>query len=265
MKTTILLLTSIGTIVGSLSLLSTSAQAASGGTDILHLSVRKAASPSETSSNAVGQIELQQNRQGHADNQKLRVRLGKLEADTGHLLFAWLGDDTNATYVAAFNSDEDGDARLDYSSIDSRRGHGRSRGHDELPIALKPLSNVRSLMVTDASTQAVLRADLTLPDKLQYLVKRSLTTNDVEPSARGYLHLHSTVNWSRVKVTVAGLTATNDYLLALDDGVVMSATSDKKGRVEFRGALELPADILDVRSLAIWNSSSNVVLSTTLP
>ena len=265
MKKAALILTQIGTLLGSIAFLATTARAAPGGTEIVHVFLHKTVSATELASNAVGQVELRQNRQGHADNQRLRVQLGHLEANANFQLFAWLGDDTNATYVGPIHSNTNGLARVDYWSVASRHGFGAARGHDPLPAVLNPVSQIRALAVTDASTQAVVTADLTMPDKLEYLVRRPLTNDGVEPSARGTLWLHSTVASARVRVAATGLTATNDYFLAVNGNTVMTNAAGIRGRLVFNGALRNPADILDVHSLAVWNSASNSVLSATLP
>lgn len=48
------------------------------------------------------------------------------------------------------------------------------------------------------------------------------------------------------------------------DVATMLRRYQQSGLVAF-GALQNPADILDVHGLAVWNSASNSVLSTTLP
>jgi hypothetical protein len=265
MKKTNLILTQIGILVAGVALLVTPVRAAQGGTDILHLFLHKALSPTALASNAVGRIELRQNRQGHADNQRLRVQISNLETNAAYQLFAWLGDGTNATYVGPIGSSTNGLVRLDYWSIASGHGFHAGRGHAPLPAVLNPVSQIRALTVTDASTQTVVTADLTLPDTLEYLVKRGLANDGVEPSAQGTLRLHSTVSSARVRVTTAGLTATNDYFLAVNGNTVMTNATGSRGRLVFNGALQNPADILDVHSLAVWNSASNSVLSVTLP
>jgi hypothetical protein len=265
MKKTNLILAQFGILVGGVALLVTPVQAAQGGTDILHLVLHKAASPTELASNAVGRIELRQNRQGHADNQRLRMQLSNLETNAGYQLFAWLGDGTNATYVGPIGSSANGQARLDYWSVASRQGFHAGRGHAPLPAVLNPVSQIRALTVTDASTQAVMTADFTMPDRLEYLVKRRFNNDGVEPSAQGTLRLHSNVSSARVRVAVAGLTATNDYFLAVNGMTVMTNATGSRGRLVFDGALQNPAGILDVHRIAVWNSAGTSVLSVTLP
>src|SRR5436190_19948655 len=122
MKKTSPLLAQASMLVASVAFLITPAQAAQRGTEILHLFLHKTMSPADVASNTVGRIELRQNQQGHADNQRLRLQLAHLETNAAYHLFAWLGDDTNATYVGPLSSSTKGLARVDYWSVASRRG-----------------------------------------------------------------------------------------------------------------------------------------------
>jgi len=51
----------------------------------------------------------------------------------------------------------------------------------------------------------------------------------------------------------------------LNGGIVQTNRSGAKGRLMISSWLQNPTDILDVRSLALWDSASNIVLSTKLP
>jgi len=62
-----------------------------------------------------------------------------------------------------------------------------------------------------------------------------------------------------------GLTATNDYLLVLNGGIVQTNSADANGQLRIDSPLAVPTEILDLHSVALWDSASNVVLSTTLP
>jgi len=53
--------------------------------------------------------------------------------------------------------------------------------------------------------------------------------------------------------------------ILVNGGVVQTNTTDANGSLAIKSLLETPAQILEVRSVGLWDSSSNVVLSTTLP
>ena len=120
---------------------------------------------------------------------------------------------------------------------------------------------VRAVGIYNTSTQAVLTADLTSPDKLQYLIKRNLSTNAVASS----LWIKSNLRQTQFKLLTAGLTPATDYWLVLNGGIAETYTADSKGRLFIDSPLAIPSEILDLRSVALWDTSSNVVVSTTLP
>jgi hypothetical protein len=231
------------------------------GTDILHFAVRKSMT-AENGSTASGHVDANQNKQGNANNQRLSILLKDLDTSGTYQLLARLDDDTNLTQVTEFQSDSAGRAALLYRKVGSSQGKGGGlgKGKSALPAVLDPLSDIRELAVSLNSTQMVLRADLTAPDKLQYLVKRSLSSGDVD----ALLQLKATVNTARLRLAVLGLDPTNAYLLALNGSVVESNSADPKGRLMISSSLN-PAEILDLHSVALWDAGSNVVISTTLP
>ncbi len=233
--------------------------AASHGTDILHFFVRKAMSNAGVDTNASGSVAARQNEQGHANNQTLEILSKGLDTNTSYQLMAMVGDATNFTLVTNFNSDSRG--RLNLRFRDLGNGHGVGHGRLPLPDALDPVSQVREVAIYNSSTQAVLTADLTLPDRLEYLIKRDLSSNSVD----AMLRLHANTHQTQFRLTASGLNPTNDYLLVLNGGIVQTNDTDSKGRLVIRSFLETPTDILQVRSLELWDNASNVVLSTTLP
>src|SRR5947209_4667850 len=82
------------------------------GTSILHFMERASMDGSDVESNAVGSITLKQNKQGHADNQRLTINASSLQSNTTYELFASVRSDTNLTEVATFTTDADGGAQL---------------------------------------------------------------------------------------------------------------------------------------------------------
>ena len=229
------------------------------GTDILHYFARKAMSNEGVVADAAGSIYARQNKQGNANNQNLDITVKGLDVTATYQLWALLDEDTNLTKVAEFSTDASGRAALYYRQRGN--GQGLGRGKSPLPDVLNPVSLVRALGIFNSSTQAVLTADMTAPDKLQYLIKRDLSTTAVSASLR----IKSNLRQTQFKLLTAGLTPANDYLLVLNGGVVETYTADDKGRLVIDSPLEIPTEILDLRSVALWDSASNVVLSTTLP
>jgi hypothetical protein len=229
------------------------------GTDILHYFLRKAMTNEGRVVNATAQIEARQNKQGNANNQHLNITVQNLEPETTYTLLALLNNDTNLTPIAEFSSNAKGRALLRYRQLGN--GNGLGQGKTPLPAALNPVSLVRALAIFNSSTQAVLSADLTLPDKLQYLVKRDLSTATVGASLR----IKATASKTQFKLLASGLNAATSYFLVLNGGIAQENSTDAKGRLVIDSLMANPGDILDLRSVALWDSSSNIVLSTTLP
>jgi hypothetical protein len=117
------------------------------------------------------------------------------------------------------------------------------------------------LYTTHGSAKKADRPRLSSPDKLQYLIKRDLSTNTVEASLR----IKATTSKTQFKLLASGLNATTDYFLVLNGAIVQKNSTDAKGRLLINSLLENPGDILDLRSVAVWDSTSNSVLSTTSP
>jgi hypothetical protein len=229
------------------------------GTDILHYFVRKAMFNTGVDSSAAASVNARQNQQGNANNQTLDITVKGLDTNTTYGLLALLDSDTNLTRIADFSTDAKGRASLLYRHLGN--GHGLGRGKLPLPDALNPVSLVRELAIFNANTQAVLTADMTAPDKLEYLIKRDLSTNSVVAS----LQIKANQKHTQFKLQASGLNPANNYLLVLNSGLPQAYTTDAKGRLLIKSPMETPTDILDLRSVALWDSASNSVLSATLP
>jgi hypothetical protein len=229
------------------------------GTDILHLFSKTTMTNSGVLSSASGSVAVRQNEQGNADNQELDIRAKGLDTNATYQLLALVNDDTNATQVTNFASDAKGRAILLYRQFGN--GHGMGHGRMPLPASLNPVSDVRTITIADTNSQAILSADLTMPNRLEYLIKRDISSNSVDASLR----IHGTTRQTQFRLLANGLNPTNDYLLVLNGGIVQTNSTDKKGRLVIRSLLENPGDILDVHSVALWDTASNVLVSTTLP
>lgn len=233
------------------------AQTALGGTDILHFQDRSTMANEGVETNATGSVNARQNEQGHANNQTLSIAVKGLTTNTTYSLFAGVVGATNLTAVTNFTTDASGNASLQYSS----KGNGHGNGNKSpLPAELNPVSSIQELDVFNSSTQAVLSADLTMPDQLQYLIKRKLTAGDVSAALR----IKATTNETQFRLNASGLAATNDYYLVVNSGIVQTNTSDANGKLNIT-SLNSTLPILQVNALDLWDTSSNVVVGTTLP
>lgn len=229
------------------------------GTDILHLFLGE--SMSNTGIEAgTGSIKVMQATQGNANNQKLDIVLKGLAPNTTYSLAAALGDSVSVVPVAntGFTTDGSGNAVIHYRKLGN--GHGGGHNSSALPADLTPVSNIRELDVVNSTNSIVLSADFTSPSSLQYLVKRDISSNGVSATLR----IHATTSQTQFQLNASGLAPTNTYQLAVNDTPVQSQDSDANGKLSI-SSLQGSLDILDVHSVALWDASSNVVVSTTLP
>ena len=262
------------------------------GTDILHYFIQESLLNDGVLTNASGLVQAQHNQQGHSDHQRLTLLVSGLETNTTYSLYGLVGDDTNLTWVVDFTSDDVGRASLRYGDFslgggmglskakggneggqgqNNGNGHGQGMGNgqgghpgknlDPLPTQLSPVNQIRELDVVDASTQAVVTADFTMPDVLRYLVKRDLSTNSVD----AMLRIHATSRWTQFRLIVNGLNAQQDYWLAVNGSVTQTNATDADGRLWITSLPEGVTNILEVQSLALWDTASNVVFRTVLP
>ena len=229
------------------------------GTDILHFQVRSTMANDGVEPSASGSVNANQNKQGGANNQTLAISVTGLATNTTYSLFAGVVSNTTLTAVTNFTTDANGSASLQYTS----KGNGHGKGHgkqNSLPDALNPVSSIQELDVFNSSTQAVLTADLTMPSQLQYLIKRNISSGGVSAALR----IKATTSQTQFRLLASGLAATNDYYLVVNGGIVQTNTSDANGKLNIT-SLNSTLPILQVNSLDLWDTSSNVVVGTTLP
>jgi len=229
------------------------------GTDILHYFNHKLMSNTGLESAASARIDSRQNKQGNANNQNLDIIVKGLGTNAPYLLLALRDGDTNVTKVAEFSTDKKGRAALHFRHL----GNGKSIGRGKLPLPdlLNPVSLVRELAICNTDTQAVLTADMVMPDRLEYLIKRDPSTNSVVASLR----IKANQKQTQFRLQAAGLSPANNYLLVLNGGEPQAYPTDFKGRLLINSPMATPTDILDLRSVVLWDSASNSVLSATLP
>ena len=237
-----------------LALASTATTGLGAGTDILHFFDRAAFAGDASAS---GNVFARENKQGHADNQSVSIVLKGLDTNAPYTLLISTVDDTNLASASSFTTDARGKARLNFN----RKANGNGKGASPLPDVMAPVAGLRSLAVANVNTQAVLTADLTAPTQLQYLIKRDLSTNEISATLR----IKASTSTTRLRLSASGLPATSDFYLVLNGSIAQTNTSNARGRLEVVTDLINPSDILDLHSVMLSDTSSNVVISTTLP
>jgi hypothetical protein len=230
------------------------------GTSVLHYMTRNSLVATDAASNVVGSLRLEFKEQGHSQKQSLRLLAHGFEADSAYGLIAVVGDDTNAVPVTTLESDSAG--RLRFSYMSTGQGHG---GRNPVPDALTPLTDLHFIGLENASTQTVAYAWIADADTFNYLLKRNLTPEDTNGTAAGSVSLIANQNRVHFRLLAGGLSATNDYHMALNSNIVSTVTANDRGRLEITSWPSNAPPILDLRSLSLLDGSSNVVLSTTLP
>jgi hypothetical protein len=230
------------------------------GSSVMHYMTRNALMTTDAGSNVVGWLRLQHNEQGHSSKQSLQLFVNGLEASTNYNLIAVVGDDTNTIPVAEFGANRKGRVRMNYMT----RGQGRG-GKNPLPGELTPLTDVRSIGIENTSTQTVAYAWMADAEKFQVLVKRNLTPEATDGTAAGQLSLIANHRKVHFRLLAGGLNATNDYHLAMNSDIVGTVMANEDGRVDIRSWPNNAPAVLELRSLALLDGGSNVVLSTTLP
>ena len=226
------------------------------GTDILHFAIRETLTNDGVETNAAGTIQASQVEQGNANNQKLDVIASGLTPSTPYSLFVITTDNTNLTDVADFSTDANGKIALHFRSL----GNGHGGGHNSIALPVDSVSQLLELDIVNTNTQAVLTADVTAPQSLQYLIKRDLSTNGVSASLR----IKATQKKTQFELDAFGLAAGADYFLVFNGNPVQTNTADSNGNLKIKSA-PTPVNILDLQSVALWDTTSNAVVSTTLP
>jgi hypothetical protein len=211
-----------------------------------------------------GYIDSKHNKQGGADNQLLKMQLSHLKVETDYQLLALRGDEINYTKVLDLTTDSSGSVKLQYKSVGSSRGRGKGHAKFALPAALNPISDIRSLVLADVNTQAVLHVNLGAPANLHYLIKRNLENDGPDLDAMASLSLKANVRQSKFDLHAAGLDPQETYFLSLNGEIHEELTSNDDGTLALSTWMVHPQDVLDVRTIAVWDKGSNSVLSTTL-
>lgn len=228
----------------------------------MHYMTQSSLTSTEDGPNVVGRLRLQMNEQGGSSKQSLELNVEGLASTTAYNLIAVVGEDTNAVPVDELLSDRKGRLHLQYRYSGQGNGGGN---RVQLPEALKPLVDVRSVGIENSSTQTLAYAWIADAEKFQYLVKRNLSPEDPDGSPAGQISLIANQSKVHFWLLAGGLNAADTYHLALNSQIVSTVVADDSGRAEIKSwPVNAPA-VLDVRLLSVLDGSSNVVLSTTLP
>jgi len=245
------------------------ALAKKGGTNIYHYMVKTMLQANAVyDADAQGRLDVKIRQQGNADQTSLHLRLSNLDSNTTYTLLAQFVGESNATEVATFDTNAKGQADLDYASHGNSQGKSRGHGHSgSLPAELDPLLDIVSLSIDNASTQTVLTADLDNPDLVQYLVKHVLDNDDVESNAFGVVMIKANNQKQQFRLQASGLTGNTDYWLVINesDTVTSITTTDAGGKLQINSLPGGAPNVLDIRSVELQNTSSNSVLSATIP
>lgn len=251
--------------------------------DLLHFSfadnMEYLGSDTLTETNA--RVLLRHNEQGKVTVQSVDILVQNAAADTSFVVLATLLDGT-VVQVGVLTTDDDGDGKLRLRKVAHSNGkvNKLGRGFTALPETLDDLHSVRRLSLavevtppTDPATYTeVFVADLTQPDKFEYIVKRDLSTDDIHAS----LQLLATAKRAVARLTVRGLDADTPYWLAVNtyaapEFTVMEDTSDRNGRLDLRTDIDPPSRVLDLHQVQLWTSEAGPVapdepvLATVLP
>jgi len=226
------------------------------GTSVMHYMTRNELKAPDGSGPVLGTVRLQSNEQGHSSKEMLDIRLTGLETNSAFRLIAVMGDDTNAFVVGEFSADSDGRAKLSFKS---------KGGKSPVPDSISPLTDLRALGIENAATQTVAHTWIADSGDFQYLVKRNLTPEDSDGTAVGSISLGANPDQVHFRLLAGGLVANDSYHLALNGESKLVVTADADGRIEIQTWPVDAPPVLELRSLAIWGASSNVVLRTSLP
>lgn len=241
------------------------------GTDVFHYDVHSVMTNESIEPDAGGGVTASLRQEGNADNQKLEIVAKHLTPNAPYELEAMVAGDTNFVIVADFMTSDSGEVSLDYQSKNNGNGNGNGRGNNNgngngqgkspLPAALNPVNQIQGLVILNTNAQPVLAADLSAPDKLSYLLKRSLSTGNID----ALLLIEANDKRAAVRLMASGLATNSVYSLALDSNIVQSGASSKSGKLTLTAISTNPVDILSVSTVSLVDSNTNVVLSTTLP
>jgi hypothetical protein len=209
---------------------------------------------------AGGKIDVMLDNQGKAGKEQLKITVSKLNPNAAYELFAFIGDDTNATDIAGFTTDKKGAFTVSYM----KKGKGNSsKNGTVLPDVLDLMCNIREMDIVNGETNAVLTAILSNPDKGQYMVKSSMHTVGFVPAAVGNFRLNANAKATKFQLKASGLTPNTDYSLAFNGAIAQTYTSDTKGSLTVNSLPTNAPSVLEIQMVALTDGpGTNLVLIT---
>lgn len=219
--------------------------------DVLQFSIKEPMTNNEIEPGASGKVQASQAQQGNANNQKIAISVAGLTPNTDYSLFASTTDNNDLTDILDFTTDKHGKAKFNFSSKSSKK---------ILPLPVDSVSQLLEFDVVNADSVAVLTSDVRDPQSLKLTIQRDISANNVTAS----LQIKSSKKKTQFKLTASGLTPDTDYQLVLNGTPVQTVTSDDNGNLTLNEA-PLPDNILDLQSVALWDTANTVIVETTVP
>jgi hypothetical protein len=219
--------------------------------DILQFSIKEPMTNNGIEPGASGKVQASQSEQGNANKQKIMINVAGLTPNTGYSLLASTTDNNTLTDVLDFTTDKKGKAKFNFSSKSSKK---------ILPLPVDSVSQLLEFDVVNADSVAVLTSDVRDPQSLKLMIQRDISANVVTAS----LQIKSSKSKSTFLLTASGLTPDTDYNLVFNGDTVDTVTSDDNGNLKITSA-PLPDNILDLQTVALTDTASNVIVSTTVP
>lgn len=195
---------------------------------------------------AHGTVKASQKVRGLANNQSLSVIASDLATNTTYDLVVAFSGGTNMLDIGSFTTDRKGKLGFEYRST----SNNRNGGHNVLPDSLNPVSLIRAVGIVNSNAETVLTADLSVPDELQYQVKRYIQGSYIT-SSRAFLMIKADSSHTQFQLSSTGLFENQDYLLMFNDEVVQTNKSDSLGKIDINLVADMPPYILDVRSVKL--------------
>jgi Ice-binding-like len=211
---------------------------------------------------ATGKINVSMNGSAKGNNEQFNLSAAKLDPNTDYQLVAFIGSATNGTNIAVLRTGKKGALNITYVEKAQANSHSVK---NILPTVLDPLCNVRELDIVNGSSQIVLSAVLTSPDKGKYVARRVMSNTGFLPAAMATLLLQagsgSGSGSFHFNLQASGLTPNTDYHLTFNGNIFPTSTSDSKGKLSITAAPSGAPDVLDIQTVALADGTGvNIIL-----
>ncbi len=222
--------------------------------DSLSISIKESFVNNGVETGGSGKVTASVSQQGSSSKSKLDITLAGLNADTDYSLVATINGDGTVDLLD-FTTDSKGKASLHFS------GSSQGKHNTPLPDGFD-LSQVVGLDVINGDGVSVLTADLSAPSSLKYSVKRTLSGDTVTAT----LQIKASNGKAKLTFTASGLDSDTDYQLVFNGTPVETETSDGNGKLKITiDSDPLPANILDLQTIELWDAGGNFIIGTTTP